>query len=798
MLQPVFFKLKGMDLAYLCFRKHYRRIFYIAIFALLFASCGPSRYLDDGQVLLHKNSIIVHKEGSDKLPKGVKDDLSSLIKQKPNDRFFGIVKLKMALYNSANKGLETGFKWWVKRKFGEPPVIYDTTRSSNSAKLITLFLSNYGYFNSEIAVEEKIRNLKVKVDYIIDPGSRYIINTVKFPDSTTGLYRIINLKSVSSLLKSGEGYSAYILDKERRRIAEDLKNSGYFYFTKNNVVFEIDSSNGNNMLDILVKIRDTEDSDALKRLQINRVYIFPDNSICKLNESFVYDTIKRGNNIRIITSDSNLYKWDVITSAVFLSEGQKSGFQSNYTLTLSRLSDLGIFDFVNIIFKKTPSDSTRMLDCYICLNPGKKQLMSIEVEGNTGNETRVGTALKYTYQNKNLSRGAEVFTFKVNGGIESQVVEEESFFNTIDLSAQMNLTLPKFLVPFKLKNLSPYFNPKTSITTYYDYQQRPDITLTTANITYGYDWKEFTKKRHVVSPIAINYLQAILDSSTEALISSNPLLRKSLEDQLVIGGTYTFYYSDQAIFKQQNFWYIRSNLDISGNVTKAVNFLYNGITGNTGNFKIFGLNYRHYIKADIDLRRNLLVGRNRSLVLRINAGVGSGIGNSVIPYVKQFYVGGSHSMRAWRVRTLGPGSFDKKSDGSNGSTTFNIVDQTGNIKLEQNIEYRFVVYKFFKGALFLDAGNIWTMSEDTARSGSKFSTNTFLSDYAVGAGAGVRLDFSFFILRLDLGIKMRDPSFPSADRWLISDLSNAKWKDNNLRLDDYPLLNLTIAIGYPF
>ncbi|MCH8904798.1 MAG: BamA/TamA family outer membrane protein [Bacteroidetes bacterium] len=773
---------------------------FIAVLILVSVGCSTSRHLQENEALLHKNTIKHIKDHSEKHKKAYKKSaLQKLLKQKPNDRFFGTVRLKLRLYNAANKGLETRFKWWVKNRLGEPPVIYDSSYAHNSAKLMTLYLKNKGHFGAEVKYEASVKNKKTTITYWIDHGPQYRIRTIFYPDDGTPAAKRISKASEKSLIQIGDSYDVDVLQKERKRITINMRNSGFFYFHKDNIYFEIDSSLESLQVDIYIKIHINENIDEISAYKLNAVYLFPGNSVCKLDTNLKYDTIRVGE-YYIVTSDTNQYKWDILLNAVFLKEGQRFYYQKNYKLTLARLTDLGLFNFVNIIFTNSVIDSVRMLDCYICLEPGKKQEMSVELEGNTGGETRVGIGAKYTYRNKNLFRGAEILTFNANTGVESQVSEGDPFLNTLELSSRLNLLFPKFLLPIVGKRFPQSFNPKTKFSGIYSFQKRPDLTLLTANLSFGYDWKEFETKRHILSPITLNYVKAEnFSSELQDLLKRNPTIAKSLEDQLILGGSYTFIYNDQLVSVKRDFWFFRGNIDLSGNSTKLLNSIYNSATGKTGSFKIFSLDYAHFTKLDADLRRYVKLSNSNVIAIRLAAGFAYAIGDSaVLPYVKQFYVGGSNSIRAWRIRTLGPGSFDANevTNGNNGST---VLDQTGDIKLESSLEYRFDIYSLVKGAVFLDAGNIWTVREDTARTGSILQADQFTRDIDLGGGAGIRLDFSFIILRIDLGIKLRDPSFPVDERWVIKDIGNATFRNFNIiGPNDYPYLNLSIAIGSAF
>jgi outer membrane protein assembly factor BamA len=355
------------------------------------------------------------------------------------------------------------------------------------------------------------------------------------------------------------------------------------------------------------------------------------------------------------------------------------------------------------------------------------------------------------------------------------------------------LDLPKFLVPFKLNNVSSLFVPKTRIVLGFNLLDRLQYyQLFSVDASFGYIWKESLNKEHNFNPLSITF--AHLANATQKfndLLSANPLLKKSFEQQFIIGQNYSFTYNDQLEKYHKNHVYFKGSIDLSGNLLQLFQSLFykQKATPDTP-YEIFGTAYSEYYKFDIDLRYYYnTIDQRSSLASRFIAGIGVAYGNSAtLPYVKQFYIGGSNSVRAFGARALGPGSY--RIPDSLAAKSF--FDQAGDIKLEANTEYRFPIISILKGALFIDAGNIWLLQEDPDRPGGTFSSKTFLDEIAVGTGFGLRLDLSFFVLRFDVAFPLRVPYLPQGERWVIQKINfiDPSWRTHNLAFN--------IAIGYPY
>jgi outer membrane protein assembly factor BamA len=698
---------------------------------------------------------------------------------------------------------------------GEPPVIYDSLLTQKSSKQIKSFLNNKGYFISSVTDSVYKRRKKVSVYYTIKASEPYKINKIEYriPDEQVAYYVLAD--SSSSKIIKGNNYDVDILQVERERITAELNNNGYYFFTKDYVYYEIDTTIGNKKVNITLGIKNfarkfSEDSDSIiesphRRYYINNIYIEPD-FISKKQGNQSKDTLKVEDYF-ILHSSKLRYKTKVLLRSIFIRKGELFQLQ-NVEDTYKRLSELKAFKTINIYFEQ--ADEGDYLNCFIQLSPIYKQSLSIETSG-TNTSGNLGLSSSIIFQNRNLFRGAEVFELRLKGGIEAQRIFSDnsgtqnignaaSQFNTIELGPELNITIPRFLLPFNI-NISKRANPKTVFTSSLTYQRRPDYTRYITNLSFGYNWRETPKKRHVINPLVINFVKVFLSPDFIHYLDTevhDTYTRNSFSNHLSTSTVYTFTYNEQDLNKQINFSFFKMNLESSGNILRGIYNTVNRIQPNTfipndkGEYKLLDIVYSQYLRVDVDYRYYFTPNDINKVVFRIAAGIGRPLKNfSSLPFERSFTSGGANGMRAWQARTLGPGSY------ANDGTTF---DQLGDGQLEGNIEYRFKMFKMLNGAIFVDAGNVWLRQKNPSKPGGEFELDRFYKEIAIGSGAGLRVDFNFFVLRLDLGLKVRDPQFAEPNRWVIGNLFNRDWKIKYAESHNskYSFLVFNIGINYPF
>lgn len=769
------------------------QLFLVLASSVLLTGCFNTRFLNDGEQLFQRNRVVFEDERPPEGDKALGGELKDISQLQPNTRLFGLTKTRLWFYNVANKGKETKFKYWMKYKVGEPPVLYDSLYADRSVALMKNYLENKGYFYAKVNYAEIVRRRKVVLVYLVDLGDVYRIRNVTFPKGNDAITLIAQKNKQQSMIIPCDAFQVTELKNERERIANDMRDQGYYYFNKEYVNFDLDSNDTKKTVDVFVRILPPSDSAQHEVYYINEVFINTDFSIERVKAGAQYDTIHR-DEYHFISEEMKFRPEMLLRSIHFEKDGRYS--RADQQLTISHLADLGVFKFINVKFEPANVNGTygdKYLNCIITLTPSKKQEWSVEAEANNNTSYLLGLGLTFSYRNKNLFKGAELFEMSVSGSFETNFVQGLSFFNTVDLTASMNLYLDKFLVPFKLRNVSKYFRPRTIISLRNSFLRRIGYyTVNSTNLSFGYDWRETSNKRHILNPAVVSLVR-VLDATQEFrdILSRSQTLKNSFTEQLIIGWDYTYMWNSlPERFKKTRF-YIRAHADVAGNIIHGFNALARINRDDPKPYKMFSIPYAQYVLVNFEVKNYVDVRRKAQFVTRFFGGVGVAYGNSeALPYVKQFFSGGSNGIRAWRVRTLGPGSFVFEDSEVSDANNF-FYDQTGDIKLELNAEMRFPIYRFIKGAFFVDAGNIWTMKNDTLRPGANFDIKRFYKEFGMGAGIGARFDFSYFVLRFDIAMPFHDPGSPDS-KWIIQYFDPLDQESRRT------FLKYNIAIGYPF
>jgi outer membrane protein assembly factor BamA len=769
--------------------------------ALIFFACNPARKLPDGQYLLVKNKItIVHKSID-------ASDLSSYIKQKPNKKQWGTY-LRVRIYNLFNKGKTTKTKNWIKNTLGAEPVILDSGLTDNTVKQLRLYLNSKGYFNSSVKREITYlrKKKKARVHYMIDEASPYFINKISYSINDPNLRALIMSDKPHTLLKQGEQYDSDKLSAERDRITTDLNNSGYYYFTPEFIRYQIDSSLKSHQLDIRIDVADPQGPDPTnpdsiitkshKRYYINKIFVSVDyntlggDTIHHDTTKVIIPSRKKGGLSKTYYFVSNGHlkiKPKTITQQIFIDSGEYYRY-SDVDKTHKQLLELRIFRYVNIMFNDITKDPAGpgLLDCQVILTRIPIQAFSVEAQvTNRGGD--LGVAGSLVYENRNLFRGAEIFNMKLNGALEieklsfntskaDRAIKSIPFFNTVEAGVDFNIKFPKFLMPVNQEKFSKNFKPKTNILAGFNYQQRPNYIRYVTRASFGYEWKESAAKTHLLIPLELNSVVIYPDSAFSVLIDAIPdrIAQNTYKDHIISSIKYSFIYNTQQIGKNENFMYFRGNAEVAG----FLFWIYNAIRGHSGSYALWDIPYSQFARLDVDYRYYAFFKGQNSIATRAAFGIGAPLNKAnSLPYEKYFYLGGSNSMRGWRTRTLGPGSYNEPDTAK--------IDNIGDIGLELNFEYRFPIYKYFKGAFFVDAGNTWLRRKDDRYPGGVFKFDRFYSELAFDAGLGLRLDFGFFLIRVDGAIPLKNPSLAPGDRWVFQNNNKIKIIGN-------------LGIGYPF
>ncbi len=758
--------------------------FYIGVVAFLLCSCLATKYLNDGEQLYEgakikfENPEFLHSKSE------VESALLSLTKPQPNTKDLGFMKTRLWFHNIVKKTKrEKGFRKMIKYKLGEEPVLFSEQLLKRNRQFMLKYLHDHGYFGSQVSTEKVEKNKKVTVVYHVRTHGQYTLRKLHFTDSEGGeVQRLFRDEFSESEMQPGDAYNGAFLDAERKRLSDAVRQHGYYFFAPTDVFYIVDTSVGSRQFDLHVRLKKGADSLAHDIQTIRKELVYTDFSL--KSEGSNYDTLKHEN--FTVLSRSNNLGHRILSRVIKVRPGQVYSIEK-HQLTIDHLLDLGIFKFVNI--KYTKADTTApMLDCIIQLTPSLKQDLSAELEADTKSGNFLGTSGSVKYLNRNSFRGAELFGATAKLGLENQIAKGEPFVNTIEVSGELNLVVPMILGPFGKKRLSSKTLPKTVINIGDQFERRIEsFTLNSFYFNFGYIWSTGEFSDHTFFPFTVNRVKLYnTTSSFEERLDENPQLQSSFDDAFILGILYQYNFNNQNDKTRKNYMYFRAEADLTGNVHYLLQKWFD--KNDSEPYSLFGIPFSHYGVLNADYRYYFRLGEKQQIVFRGFGGIGLPYGNSeVLPYVKHFFTGGTNSVRAYRYRTLGPGGYDAESESSS-----DFDDQAGNIKLEFNAEYRFDVLSFLEGALFLDAGNIWLLDEDTARTDAHFSKSRFLKELALGAGIGARLDFGFFIIRFDGAFPLRRPELPEDERWVVKSINplNKAWRKDNLILN--------IAIGYPF
>lgn len=762
-------------------------IVFMALLILLLSACNTLKYLKPGEKLYTGAKVKVVSNDPVNKPQ-IKKEMEKVLRPKPNQTILGI-RFKLWFYYVAGENPKKGLKKWLKNKAGEPPVLYDPATPPIVSDIMVNRLNNLGYFDAGSRHQVNEKEKTVSVDYTVAVTKPYTINGVVFPEEQDLVNIKIKQTEAETFIKPGVQYNLDLLKAERSRIDFALKNEGFYYFNPDYILFRADTNLRNKTINLKITLKNDIPGKARAQYILNNIYINPSYRLKDSIQKVIKDTVKT-EGYYYLNKDSMFIPHAVIRS-VFLKRGEPYSRKA-YSLTVSRLMGMGIFRYVNIKFVDTLINGTGRLDVYINATPMQRRSLQLEVQAVTKSNNYTGPAVTASFKNRNLFHGAELLLFNLNTNYETQFSGAQKGLNSYEVGANTQLYLPKFVTPFHITNVSAEFVPRTKIDLGFRNLNRVQyFNMNAANFSYGYTWKETIRKEHELNPVAINFARLMNTTAAfDELLVQNPFLRKSFEEQFTLGGNYSFTYNSLLNNTKRHQYYFNALIDVSGNSIHLIQQLISGRKSTEEKpFTLLGYRYSQYTKISTDGRYHFIINKNSSIANRFIVGAGIPYGNSgSLPYIKQFFSGGSNSIRAFLPRTVGPGTYRKPDS----LLTKAFLDQAGDIKLEGNVEYRFTIISVLKGAIFVDAGNIWLYRKNDELPGGEFNFNTFYKQLAVGTGFGLRLDITYFVLRFDLGMPLRKPYVTENDGWLIKQINfgDRSWRSKNIVLN--------IAIGYPF
>jgi outer membrane protein insertion porin family len=757
-----------------------KNILYIAILVAFVVACSGTKSVPEGELLYTGGKVKVTKDDSisKKERKKLQKQLDQILRPLPNKTLLGM-RPKLFFYNLAGEvKKDKGFRHWLKFSLGEAPVLFSQVDLEYNRALLQNFSENDGYFNTRTSADSTRRGKKATAEYKVTTGHQYKIKSVQYPTDSSAISKAISRMKRRSLLKVGQAYSLDNIKAERTRIDTRLKERGFYYFNEDYIKVQVDSTVGKRDVDLFVKVKDEAPAKAIKPFKINKIIIYPNYA---LNQDSL-TKVEKYRDFTIIGND-NLFEPRIFDRTLYFQKDDLYN-RRDHNLSLSRLVNLGTFKFVKNQFRV--ADTTgNYLDAYYYLTPLPKKSFRVEILAKTNSANYTGSDLKINWSNRNTFRGAELLQISAFGGIEVQLGGNNDGFNVYRYGGDASLTWPRFISPFKLKSSSGYV-PRTNTAIGYEFQNRQQLySLQTFKASFGYIWKENIRKEHMLNVTEIIFASpSNVTELYQEQVDLNQSLKNVIAKQLIFGPTYSYTYTTEMNKRKKNVFYYKGGIDLSGNIYG----LATGADIKKGDtIKVLGIPFSQFIKVQNEFKHTYRFSKTSELKSRIIVGGAFAYGNSdLIPFSKQFFIGGTNSLRAFRSRTLGPGSYDASTEISQF-----VPDQSGDVKLEFNTEYRANIYRFLNGALFMDAGNIWLINKDVNKTGSQL-TKDFMKEIAVGVGAGLRFDFNFLVLRTDLAFPIRKPYLPDGERWVIDeiDLGSGPWRSSNL------IFNL--AIGYPF
>ena len=705
------------------------RIIFYVLLALVITGCSETKYVPEDKYLLDSADL-----RCDEPARYISlTDMRPFIRQHGNSRWFSALKLPLKTYSLSGRD---STKWInrVLRNMGEPPELYDTLQTALSLQSLTAQMQNLGYLraSADVVVEQKGR--KVRTHYILHPGVPYFLQNIDFDIQDTAIARLLSeIAPERRVLQKGMVFNADHLDQERTQITQYLVNRGYYRFNKDYITYKADSIEGTNRIDLTLVLHPYQDNQGTVKPHsvytigsVNFLSGNPDNPDIPLRE-------------KVLRRNTFLEVGDVYSARQLRN-------------TYNHFGRLGIVRYTSINFHER--DDEPVLDCDINLSTNKSSTISFQPEG-TNTAGDFGAAATVTFQNRNIFHGSENLSIELRGAYEAiKNLEGYGGGNYIEYSVGTKLTFPRFIAPFLSSSFRRRINATSELAANYDLQNRPEFHRRVFSVGWKYRWNDQGRHdRYQVDLLDLNYIYMPWISPTfereylDNASSRNAILRYNYENLFIMKFGVGYSYNN-------NRWAIRANIETAGNLlnwaARAMHFHVN----EEGQYTFLNIAYAQYARGTFDFTRNINLDFNNQLVFHVGFGIAYPYGNStILPFEKRYFSGGANSVRGWSVRSLGPGKFV----GTDGRIDF--INQTGDMKLDLNVEYRAKLFWKFSGALFIDAGNIWTLREYDEQPGGQFKFSEFFEQLAASYGLGVRLNFDFFIVRFDMGMKAVNPAY---------------------------------------
>ncbi len=703
--------------------------------ALLAGACSTTRYVPDGEYLLGqvKVNTVGHSDDINVV------NMRNYVRQKPNARWFSRVKLPLITYSLSGRDTT---RWLNRtlRTMGEQPVLYSPLLTLQTCDDLRQELQNQGYMHADVeAVVKPQGDKKINVVYLLKPGDPYFLRNIRYEVRDSVIARLLDetADSTRRLIKEGQQFNASRLDAERKRLTQVLTNHGYSRFHKEFITYDADTMAGSRMIDVVL------------RLGLFRRDELPD----------TLHTRYRIGQIRYASGDmedSTIHlRSHVLEECTHIKPGQLFS-ASDLQDTYNHFGRIQAVKYTSISFSQRPD--SLLLDCNILLQTNKPSTISFQPEG-TNTAGDLGAAASLTYQNCNLFRGSELLSVELRGAYEAiRGLEGYQNQDFLEYSLETRLAFPRFILPYVSNDMRRSTNATSEVSLLYDLQNRPEFHRRVLSAAWRYKWSRPNRHdRYQVDVLDLNYVFMPWLSETfhreflQSESSANSILRYNYEDLFITKTGFGYSYNRRDLA-------LKWGIETSGNLLSLGAHLFHSQKDDQGQHRFFNIAFAQYVKADFGLTRSYMIDQVSSLVFHLGLGIAYPYGNSrMLPFEKRYFSGGANSVRGWSVRSLGPGRF-KEHDGR-----INFINQTGDMKIDLNAEYRTHLFWKLDWALFTDAGNIWTLRNNEIQPGGQFRFDTFVEDLAVSYGMGFRFNFDYFILRFDFGMKAVNPAYETDD-----------------------------------
>ncbi|TXD51146.1 BamA/TamA family outer membrane protein [Polaribacter sp. IC063] len=762
-------------------KKELKQYSILFLCALFLTACSIQKFIPENERLYTGATLTIAADSAVQKVTSLSDDLKTILRPAPNSNILGMHLGLYYFYKNQQENTNFIHKWLYK-KIGQKPVYQSTVSELEIEKILRNRLENHGFFYSTITASFQEKEKEAAITYALKIVTPYKMATYKIDSMSAPIYKELKKLTARSPFEKDMRFDLNNLKFERQRLDTELKQKGYYNFNADFLIFEADTNQyTNKKFDLFLNLKANVPRKSTIPYKVERINVYPNYS---LNDS-TQVRVRRYKN-KSYHQDSIAFKPENLEEFITLKEGDFYNPLAS-KITARRLSSIGAYKYVNIQYKELDTiakDSVGSLEANIFLSPLTKRAVRVALQAVTKSNNFAGPELAVTASNRNLFKGGETLNISANIGYETQLASgNNAGLSSLELGVKGELIFPKVLAPFSMnEDFFEYSIPKTKTSLGITYVSRSQLyMLLSGSANFGYVWNANKYSTYEFNPISVNFTR--LSNTTpefQEILDNNLFLQRSFNQEFISGLTFSYTYNEMLNATKTHQFYVQSTLDVAGN---SISLLDTEKTAREPR-QFLGLEYAQYAKADFDARYHYNFGskNEQTIAARLFAGYGLAYGNSdVVPFVKQYFSGGPYSVRAFNIRSLGPGTYNEET--TNAQTVGSFFDKTGNVRLEANIEYRFPIYSFFKGAVFADAGNVWNTITNPTFGGKDRFTSNFINELGMGAGVGLRIDVQGFVIRFDLAAPFHDPA-------LI-----AQGKNWDFRLDE-PVFNF--AIGYSF